>query len=133
MAASAWVSLEVDVDAQVKEYWDWIAGALFLLTTVDMLTTMYAAALFGPQFEANPVIRWTLHSGPIALVSLNLIAIVSVTALFDRVIDTLERTPEPYDGVLAAGIEAWLGGLLAGGLLIFANNLTVIVYGQSLL
>lgn len=36
----------------------------------------------------------------------------------------------PYYGLL---IEAWLGLLVAAGLALFANNLSVIVLGESLL
>ncbi len=41
----------------MEEYWDWVAVALFLLVTVDMLTTMFAAAALGPVAEANPLMR----------------------------------------------------------------------------
>ena len=121
------------VDARAQEYWDWIAVALFLLVTVDMLTTVYAARTVGLGGEANPFVRWSLTSGPIVFAAVNLITVVAVAGLFDRVLAVLDRTPTPYHRYLAAGIEAWLGGLLAAGLLVFANNLVVIVHGRSLL
>jgi hypothetical protein len=123
----------IDVDARVPEYWDWVAVALFLLVTVDMITTVYAARSVGLAGEANPLVRWSIASGPVAFGLVNLATVVVVAGLFDRVIETLQRTPAPYDRYLAGGIEAWLGGLLAAGLLVFANNLIVIFHGQSLL
>lgn len=120
------------IDARVQEYWSWIAVALFLLVTVDMITTTYAAYQVGVIHEANPLIRWSLLQGPAIFLGVNLAAVVLVTVLFDRVVDVLRRTPAPYDRYLAGGIEAWLGGLLAAGLLVFANNLAVIFLGQSL-
>ena len=122
-----------DVQARVQEYWDWIAVALFLLVTVDMITTVYAARAVGLAGEANPFVRWSLASGPVAFAAVNLVTVVVVAGLFERVMDLLERTPAPYDRYLAAGIEAWLGGLLAAGLLVFANNLLVVFHGRSLL
>ena len=122
-----------DVDARLPEYWDWIAVALFLLVTVDMITTVYAAYSVGIAGEANPFVRWSLASGPVIFALVNLFTVVVVAGLFDRVIGTLKRTPAPYDRYFAAGVEAWLGGLLAAGLLVFANNLYVVFHGQSLL
>lgn len=121
------------VEARTREYWSWIAVALFLLTTVDMITTMYATYRFGVTGESNPLVRWALVRGPVFFTMLNLGAIILVTVLFERVVGVLNRTPDPYSRYFAAGIEAWLGGLLAAGLLIFANNLTVIFFGTSLL
>ena len=121
------------VDARAQEYWDWIAVALFLLVTVDMLTTVYAAQSVGLGAESNPFVRWSLSSGPVVFALVNLLTVVAVAGLFDRVLAVLARTPAPYDRYLAAAIEAWLGGLLAAGLLVFANNLLVIVHGRSLL
>jgi len=121
------------VDARAQEYWDWIAVALFLLVTVDMLTTVYAARAVGVAGEANPVMRWSLASGPIVFAVVKLLTVIAVAGLFGRVLAIFERTPAPYDRYFAAAIEAWLGGLLATGLLVFANNLFVIVHGQSLL
>ena len=122
----------IDLDARIPEYWDWIAVALFLLVTVDMITTVYAARSVGLAWEANPLVRWSLTSGPAVFAAINLLTVVLVAGLFERVIETLQRTPAPYDRYLAGGIEAWLGGLLAAGLLVFANNLVVIFFGRSL-
>ncbi|MFC7096357.1 hypothetical protein [Halobaculum marinum] len=118
---------------RVEEYWAWAAGALFLLVTVDLLTTMYAAAAVGRAAEANPLVRWALgHPLPV-LVALNLAAVVLAAVVFHGVFETYRVTSprvRPYYGLV---IETWLGLLLAAGLAIYANNLTVIVLGASLL
>lgn len=121
------------VDASIPEYWSWLAVALFLLTTVDMITTVYAAYVVGVIHESNPVIRWSLSRGPLVFMGINLTAVIVVTVLFDQLMQLLNRVSAPFDRYLAAGIEAWLGGLVAGGLVIFANNLAVIFFQQSLL
>lgn len=122
-----------DADGRAREYWSWLAVALFLLTTVDLITTTYAAYRFGVFGEANPLVRRALVYGPTLLVAANLVAVVLATLLFDRVMRLLERTPDAYARYFSAGIEVWLGALVAAGLLVFANNLTVIFFGRSLL
>ena len=121
------------VEARVVEYWDWLAVALFLLTTVDLLTTLFAARAVGAASEANPLIRWALAQGLPVVVGMNIAAIVLVAVFFYGLVEMYEYTPAPYRPYFAAGIEVWLGGLLAAGLAVFANNLAVIVLGRSLL
>lgn len=121
------------LEGRVSEYWDWIAVALFLLTTVDLITTFYAASLLGPQAESNPLVRLLLMHGIGVVMVANLLAVVLVGVFFYGLVELLEATPARYRGYFSAGIEAWLGGLLAAGLLVFANNLSVIFHGQSLL
>ena len=122
-----------DVEFRIGEYWDWLAGALFLLITVDVLTTIYAAHVAGLGAEANPIVRWSLSRGPVVVVAVNLLAVVVTVMLFDRLLDRLRRTPAPFDRYFALAIELWLGLLLAVGLVVFANNLSVIVLGNGLL
>lgn len=121
------------IDANILEYWSWLAVALFLLTTVDMITTVYAAHQVGVLLESNPIVRWSLLKGPLVFMTINLTAVILVTVLFDQLMQLLDSVSDPYNRYFAAGIEAWLGGLIAGGLVIFANNLTVIFFQQSLL
>ena len=120
------------IAARVEEYWAWAAAALFLLVTVDLLTTMYAAAAVGRAAEANPLVRWALGRPLPVLVGLNLAAVVLAALVFHGVVETYRVTPprvRPYYGLV---IEAWLGLLVASGLAIYANNLAVIVHGASL-
>lgn len=119
--------------SETEEYWDWFAVALFLLITVDMITTMYAAWYIGPAAEANPLMRWAIHEGLVTVTLVNLTATIIAVLGFYILLELLESATEPYDRYLAAGVELWLGGLVAVGLFVFANNLFVIFHGHSLL
>ncbi len=116
-----------------EELWDWFAVALFLLVSVDLLTTLGATAVYGPAAEANPFVRRLLAVGPLALAVVNLVGVGIAVVSFSGVVQVLEQTPSPYDRVLSRVTELWLGGLIAVGLFLFANNLSVIVHGSSLL
>jgi hypothetical protein len=115
------------------EYWDWVAVALFLLVSVDLLTTLFAAARYGTAAEANPLVGWLLAQPLAVLVGANLLVVVLAVAFFYGVAETLARTPAPFSRYYAAGVEAFLGSLVAAGLFVYANNLAVVVHGASLL
>lgn len=124
---------DTPVRHRIEEYWEWVAVALFLLVTVDLLTSMYAAAAVGIEHESNPVMQWLL-SQPISIVIVvNIVAAGFVVTFFYALMELLRLTPDRYRDVFAVGVELWLGLLIAAGLLVFANNLTVIVLGESLL
>lgn len=120
-------------ESRIEEYWDWIAVALFLLLSVDLLTTLSAARLVGTGAESNPLMRWLLGRGVLTVIGAHLAAVVLVTGCFRLLVDRLRRTPAPANRYFALAIEAWLGFLVAVGLGVFANNLAVIVLGRSLL
>lgn len=121
------------VESRVSEYWEWIAVALFLLVTVDLLTSAFAAAEYGLAAETNPLMRWLLVQSTPVLVAANLAVTVAVVAMFFALMEMLKRTPTPYQRGFALAVELWLGVLVAVGLGVFANNLAVIVLGESLL
>lgn len=121
------------LDGRIDEYWDWITVALFLLITVDLLTTLYAAHAVGPTAESNPLTRWLLGQGGLALAVVNIVAAALVVVLFDALMGLLRGTPTRWQAGFALAIELWLGLLVAAGLVVFANNLLVIVAGISLL
>lgn len=118
---------------RIVEYWSWVAWALFLLVTVDMLTTLFAASVLGTGAEANPLMRWALERGLLVLLGLNLAAVGFVVAFFYALVRMLERTPERYQWGFALAVEVWLGLLIFAGLAVFANNLSAIFLGRSLL
>ena len=122
-----------DPTSRLEEYWQWFALALFVLITVDMITTMYAAAYAGPAAEANPLMRWALGQGIVVVTAVNLAATVVAVSFFYLLIDALRSTPSPWNRYVALSLEVWLGVLIAAGLGVFANNLAVIVYGRSLI
>jgi len=120
-------------DSRIEEYWDWITVALFLLLAVDLLTTLVAARLVGTGAESNPLMRWLLNRSILVVIGAHLAVVVLVTGFFRLLIDRLRRTSSPENRYFAVLIEVWLGFLVAVGLGVFANNLSVIVLGGSLL
>lgn len=114
-----------------EEYWSWVTVALFLLLTVDLLTTLFASGVSGANAEANPIVRWALLQGTPYLVAVNLIALVLLAVLFYGLIRLIGEAPEPYNDMVALSFEVWVGLLVASGLLIFANNLLVIVFRRD--
>lgn len=123
----------VGVEDRLQEYWDWIAVALFLFLTVDTLTTIYAAEMFGLNAEANPVIRWALRQGIGTLILVNIVAVLLVVVIFYGLLELIKTAPEPYDWVISRALEVWIGLVLSAGLLVFANNISVILLGRGLL
>ena len=119
--------------APIEEYWDWFAVALFLLITVDLITTIYAAWAVGLQAERNPLIRWALTEGMVTVVIVNITATVVAVGGFYLLLEFVGAAKPPFDRYLALGVEIWLGSIIAIGLVIFANNLYVIFHGYSLL
>jgi len=119
--------------AHIEEYWEWFAVALFVLVTLDLVTTAGAVAKYGLDAEANPLFVWLIRQGPVALFGAHLVVVVLAAAAFAGVIHSLRQTAPPYDRYFAYFVEVWLGLLLAVGLFIIANNLSVVVLGNSLL
>jgi hypothetical protein len=119
-------------DHLVPGYWDWVAVAMFLLVTVDLLTTLFAVASHGAGAESNPLVAWMLGQPVWVVVAANLAVVVLNGAFFYALDESLKATPAPYDRYFAIGVELWLGSLIAFGLFVFANNLAVIVLGGSL-
>lgn len=121
------------VERRNKTYWRWFARALFLLLTLDILTTLVATAIYGTDAEINPLMVWLIELGPVVLIAVHLIALVGVVVAFSQVIKVIESVSDPYDIVLEVVLEIWLGLLLTGGFVIVVNNLLVIVFGHSIL
>lgn len=120
-------------ERRVNEYWSWFAVALFLLLTIDLLTSVGAALEVGLEAEANPLMRWLLGVDLIAVTVVHLLVLVIAVFCFAGLLQMLDRTPDAIESRLNLTVEVWLGLLVAGGLFIFANNLSVIVLGNSLI
>lgn len=93
------------LDDRFEEYWTWIAGVLFLVITLDLFTTLYAAALYGVAAESNPVVAFLLERGLVELVLANLGATVLVVVLFDHILSLIRETVPPFDRLLAVLLE----------------------------
>lgn len=115
-----------------REYWSWAAGALYILLTLDLLTTLYAAGIYGANAEANPVVQWALQQGTLTLIAVNLGALVLLAVLFYGMIELTVRAPDKHQQMIALAFEVWIALVLAAGLVVFANNLSVIVFGENL-
>jgi len=120
-------------DARIEEYWSWFAVALFLLITVDLLTTFGATVKYGVSAEANPLMRWLLPQGALVVAVVHLIVVVAAVLSFSGVMTAVQRTPQRYRPALMRLVEVWLGLILTTGLFLFANNLSVVILGDSLL
>lgn len=118
---------------RVNEYWEWIAVALFLLLSVDLLTSLYAAADAGVDAEVNPLMAYLLGEPLVVLLGVHLGITLLAVGFFYGLMETFLATPERFRRVYGLLIELWLGVLLAVGLAVFANNLSVIVLGEGLL
>lgn len=121
------------VQQQVAEYWQWVAVALFLLLSLDLLTSLYAAAAVGVGAEANPVMASLLRQPLSVIVGVHLAVAVLAVSFFYALMCTYVATPERLRRPYGYLIEAWLGLLLAVGLWVFANNVSVVVLGADLL
>lgn len=121
------------VQKRVAEYWEWVAVALFLLLSVDLLTSLYAAAVVGVDAEANPLMAYLLGEPLVVLLAVHLVVVVLAVGFFYGLMRTYVATPARFRRPYGYLIELWLGLLLAAGLWVFANNLSVIVLGEGLL
>lgn len=118
---------------RVETYWRWFAAVLFVVVTLDMVTTMYAVEAAGAAGEANPLVRLAIEHGVLAYAALNLVAIAVAVGCFWALARGVRADASSYGRYVEAGLTLWLGLLLAAGLFVFANNLAVIVHGRSLL
>lgn len=122
----------VNINSKIEEYWDWIAVALFLLTTVDMITTIYAIYIFGINSEVNPFIEWVLRQGVLFLGIINLFVVIIVVGIFYLLIELFKSSSDKYKKYYKLCIEVWIGLLVSMGLFVFSNNLLVIFFKTSL-
>lgn len=126
------MSTETSLEPRFEEYWDWVAVALFLLLTVDLLTSMYAAGTVGLEHEANPLMAWLLAQSLGVVIIGQAVVLLVAAGLFYGLFELTRGLPRDYRGPVAVAVEVFLGLLVAVGLFVFANNLTLIVLGESL-
>lgn len=115
------------------EYWDWVGVVLFLLVTVDMLTSIYAASAAGVSAESNPLMRYLLSQSVPVIAGAHVAAGIGSVAFFYALRENVKMASSRYRGYLGASLKLYLGLLVAAGLFVFANNLSVIVLRRSLL
>lgn len=113
--------------AHVGKWWQGFAVALFLLIPVDLLTTLMAVWKYGMGVEANPVMRWLLDQGLVAVGLVNVVVACLAAYLFHTALGSIRRAPSTYQRPLTHVVNAWLAVLIAGGLLLVGNNLLAVL------
>lgn len=116
-----------NLDQSVRRWWRWFTVALLLLIPLDLLTTLIAVAEHGTAVEANPIVRWLLQQGLLAIVVVNLVVGILAVTLFHVAMEQFRRaapsTPRPF----VLFVNLWIGVLVATGAGVAVNNLLVIV------
>jgi len=118
-------------DSRRDGYRDRVAVSLFFLVTVDLLTSMYAAAAVGLAHESNPFVAYLLSQSLFLLVVTHVAAVTVAVAMFYGLY--VVTRSDGREGAAWLYLEAYLGLLVVAGLFVFANNLSVIVLGNRLL
>lgn len=119
--------LGVEMDEQVDRWWFWFAIALFLLIPLDLFTTLIAVGRYGTVVEANPLMRWLLRQGLVAVTVVNLAVVGFAVYLFHAAIDRVQRVPPPYRSLVDHAVRAWIGFLILAGIVLVTNNLLVLI------
>lgn len=122
-----------DLDGWIEAYWGWAGVAAFLLLSVDLLTSLGAAAAVGVEHESNPLMAWLLVQPTAVLIGVHLAAALLILLLLYGLQELVREAPDSQQRFLMLSAEAFLGLLVAAGLFLLANNLSVIVLGRSLL
>lgn len=121
-----------DEEARFDEWWSWFAIVLFVLLALDMLTTMGIIVEFGVDVEKNPIMRFLYGEGALVVLAANLVALIIAVVGFQSVVGLARRLSPPWDRYFKLTVEVWLALMLVLGLFVFANNMAVIVLGESL-
>lgn len=116
-----------EVSRHVNRWWGWFAVALILLIPLDLFTTLLAVGAYGTVVEANPIMRWLLEQGLVAVTLVNLGVIGLAVVLFDTAIDHIQRVPPSYQPMLTYAVNIWIAALIAVGVILVANNLFVLL------
>ncbi|ELZ11629.1 hypothetical protein C479_07191 [Halovivax asiaticus JCM 14624] len=122
-----------DATPRYDEYWDWAAVVLFLFLTLDLLLSVLAAGTVGLGYERNPLMAWLYGQSLWIVVAGHVSALVVLAGFFHALFSIVRALPRGYRGPVALAVEIFLGGLLAAGFLLLANNVAVIVLGEGLL
>lgn len=115
-----------EMDRNVERWWLLFGIALFLLIPVDLLTTLVAIAQYGTGVEANPIMRWFLEHGLLAVTAVNILVVFVGVSLFHVAMGSIRAAPPSSHRALTHVVNVWVGVLLVVGVSLVANNLWVI-------
>jgi hypothetical protein len=113
-------------DRRVRRWWSGYAVALFLLLPVDLLTTIVSVSTHGIGVEANPVMRWLLGRGLVEVVLVHLVVAAFSVYAFHVAVGAVRDAPDSYRRPLVCGVDAWVAFVVAVGILLVVNNLSVV-------
>lgn len=133
-------NLSLRKDRSKEEYWSWFASALFLLITVDLITTFGAAARFGTDAEYNQLMAFLLESSVEIIILAHIIVVILAASFFYALLEILDSNKQllsknesetiPYPNTLL--LDTFIAVLYSYGLFIFANNLSIIFNGKTI-
>lgn len=121
------MTANVSLDRYVEKWWLLFGVALFLMIPFDLLTTLIAVTKYGIGVEANPIMRWLLSQGLLAVAVVNLLVLLVVVYLFHIAIGGVRRAAPSNRRSLIHIVNTWIGILLLVGVLVIVNNFLVLV------
>lgn len=110
----------------ISDRWRWFGVALVLLLGVDLLTTLWAASLWGVGAEANPVMRWLLGRGIGFVLLVHVMVLAVAVGGFQIVMSIESRLEDTPRRRYRRWCTAWVAGLVLVGAFAVVNNLLVI-------
>ena len=116
------------LDRHIDQWWVLFTVALFLLLPLDLLTTLAAVSQYGLVVEANPIKRWILEQGILAVTVVNLFVLVAVVLLFDWALGIFRRTSPEHQAKLVLVTHIWMVLLLVAGIVVVTNNALVVLW-----
>lgn len=116
-----------EIDSHVETWWLWFTVALVLLLPLDLLTTLLAVAKYGVAAESNPVMRWLLGHGLVAVTAANLVVVGLVVSLFHLALQMIRLSTLPNRRRFVPVVTAWIGFLNISGILLVTNNIVTLL------
>lgn len=116
---------------ELDEYWQWALSALLVLLPLDLFMTMYAASTVGLEHEANDIMIWLLTQEFGVVIGVHIAVITIVVGLLDLQFRIAMKS-KYRDLILISG-KAYLCLLTIAGLIVFTNNLSIILFHDGVL
>lgn len=110
------------MEKRARRWWLGFTAALLLLLPIDLFTTLLTVSRHGTAIEANPIMRWLLEQGIVEVTLVHLAVTGVVVYLFHLTVAAVQQASVSSKLSLERGVNAWLGIMLAGGLVVVVNN-----------